>query len=191
MFASEEKHRYNGVINTTTSTTPGYVDLTRASGQGEARENDVTLNAAQRDGYRIQPLSLSIAMQITVADATNLVRVVITKYKNLPPTGVPLITDFLYTGPSGVYTYVYATYERNNVPNRVEIVYDKRFQLDTYHPVKWMRWRKKYGFGPIKYSGDSYGDWTQNYYYMWTMSDSGTIAHPGLQGRWSFLFANI
>ena len=142
MWASEEKHRYNGVINSTYDITPAYIDLCVAKGQGENRENSAVTNIAQRDGNKVQPVSLSLWAIVSPGDSANIVRICVTHYKVPPIGGTPAFSDWAYQGPSTDYTAVMATYNRDNVPSKIEICYDKKILVNTYSPQKVVKWSK-------------------------------------------------
>lgn len=190
MFSAEEKHRYNGILNTSISSTPTYYDLVVAPGQGEARESDAGVAYATRDGFKVQPISVSVTGIIVLADSYNMMRIIVTEYNNEPAGGTPSGLDFLYRSPSSSYSYVWATYNRDNVPSHVKILYDKRFIVHTYRPIARFSMRFK-RLKPIKYNTDTATSWTQNYYYIWFVSDSDAASHPSILGKWSATFVNL
>lgn len=189
MYNADEKHRYVNLQTVSVDATGGYFDLFVAAGQGEERESNNALVTNQRDGYKVQPTSCSIMVQFIVADATNVIRIMITQYLVPPAAGVPQATDFLYmTGP---WIGVWCPYQRLNVPSRVKIRYDKRFTLSTAsRPIYLWNWASK-RFPSITYDANTPGSWRSNMWYIWMFSDSNVAPHVGCVLKITSCFVNI
>lgn len=105
-----------------------------AEGQGENRESYDGLETTYptRDGYKIMPRSLYITGKLVYGDATNIVRLIVVRVPQAPPSiTITQLQDILYRGPTSAIPYVWAPYNRLNVPTAYKVIYDKRYILDN------------------------------------------------------------
>jgi hypothetical protein len=190
MYNADEKHRYTNIQTLSVSSTGLYTSLFEATGGGEERESFFPGGlTAQRDGYKIQPVSCSLNLWFTVADSTNLIRVMITRYICPPPGGSVNAGDFLEN--FGTFVSVHAPYNRLNVPSRVRILYDKQILLNQVSRpfVRWKWYCKR--FPQITYDASTAASWRGNMYQLWIFSDSNAAPHVGVVQKLISMFVNI
>lgn len=191
LFSGLERHQtiYRG--NDAISSGGGYHWMVRAFGQGEARTS-YTSTEKTRDGYRIQPLSICMYGTLTIADSTNIFRLIVLRAKNT----FSGVSDVLQTYGAGSYAAgvydVYSPYKRENMGSKYKVFYDKTFMLNDDIPQRMFSYKvPRKALKQIKYTGDSMDDWCSNMWVLILISDSTAPSHPSCDFVISSIFCNI
>lgn len=189
VFNGLERHQniYRG--SDSIGTGGGFHWMVRAYGQGEVRTSFTT--ETTRDGYRIQPLSVRVDGQITIADTSNIARIIIFRTKTTYG-GLPEILT-TYGSGTGVGTFdVWSPLNRTYMGTKYKIYYDKRFMLNDDIPQRMFHWKApKRALKQIKYSGDGMDNFENNMWVMVFLTDSAAVSHPTFNFVISSIFVNI
>lgn len=195
MYAADEKHRWTHYFNTSVDATGFVWPLINANGNGENMEsyNNIEATWPTRDGHRIMPRNLYINGILSYGDATNLVRILVVRC----PTNSGVLTianlpNIVYQGPSVAIPLLWAPYNRLNVPSKYNVLYDKKFFLNSINrPHFRVKINLKKHLRQVEYSGDISSSWTKNQIYMFVISDSGAAPHVSFTGLISMIHTNI
>lgn len=169
--AIETKYWYN-----TGTESPSYdgslVGLTNNISQGDA-------GVGTRDGDRFTPVYLHMKGHVTLADTTNLVRILIIRwredYADLTSVGQILETTGSTLAPTSMFV------KEPDQRRRFEVVADRLFNLHTYEPVKTFDIRvsaKKLKSKPVQAIAGAAGGLNQLVGLV--ISDSAAVTHPSI-----------
>jgi len=157
-----EKKWISSDYSSTVSNAATLIDLTSIS---------VGNNAITRVGANITVKSFEMNCIFTLADTTNIIRMMIFEWIPSDTSDVPSSSELLLTSSSVLsQTLPYK-------PSRFKILYDKNFVLDTYHPILENKLKLKLDH---QVSYDLSVDTGSRHIYLYLQSDSGASAHPGV-----------
>jgi len=142
-----------------------------------------TGDLANRIGDRLKLKSLHIRATLTVADTTNVMRLIWFQYNSLSniTTNAPTSTNVLdVTGAS--ISPVFAQYLFDSFSEHIVILSDRTYSLSTSNSIKNVNYYVplKYAKKTIRFSAA--GTLAYNHIYLLAISDSGTVSHPSLVG---------
>jgi len=174
--SSEEDKWINiAAMSVAASSTPSFIDVT-SIGQG------VTSGTRNGDTFKMKHLRISLAC--IVADATNLLRVVIFRWKMNNTSDVPSTAE-IFQDPTAT-TRVCLSPLVVTKPSRFTMLFDKLFNLDQLaHPQIIDTINLKLNNLVSFDQGTSTG---RDHIYFGFMSDSTAIAHPALSYESMVLF---
>ena len=160
--------KYGDIYSTQGESSAGTVSLLSGVTQRDTDSN--------REGDQLRITSVQIRGNVVVADATNIVRIVLLQWKSSIAAG-PAVTDVL---PNGTGPSVYAPYAHDNRDN-MRILWDSGLIcVDTYNPIKEFSCMVTKGFlndRKIQYVA---GSATTGYPHLFlcVVSDSTAVTHP-------------
>jgi len=157
-----EKKWISQDYSSTVSNTATLIDLT-SIGQGN--------NAITRVGASITVKSFEINSIFTIADTTNIIRMMVFEWIPSDTSDAPSSSELLLTASSVLSPVL--PYK----PSRFKILYDKNLVLDTYHPILENKFKLKLDH-QVQY--DLSVDTGSRHLYLYLQSDSGASAHPGV-----------
>jgi hypothetical protein len=125
-----------------------------------------------RDGDNLFPLRLEIRLQVQLADTSNLVRVIFFRWI---PSSTPVPGSIMQTTGNVLapMSPVYHDYRQ-----QYHVIYDKVFQLDTYHPYQMDVAVIKLPKQSIQFEAG--GLTGTNKYYSCAITDSSAASHPAV-----------
>lgn len=140
-------------------------------------------------GTSINLLSIQYRFVFSLADTTNYIRFIIFQWYGDMSVDVPSwskIFQYHVAGvPVSLYDYMSPYILSDGNKNRMfKILMDQRFYLDSDNPIQLFDGFINKGFrknvGNVDLGGGSFGG--VNKIYLMTVSDSGTVSHPALDG---------
>lgn len=158
-------NRVHDITNSATADTVGTFILLNAMGQGDNYNN--------REGSEVISKYLDIKIQLTNADASNILRVII--FVDKQPNGAACSsTDLLEQPANPILTHM-----NFNNKQRFHILRDTQIVTDTDDPYTFMKMFIKYRT-KSRYSGtgSAISNITTNAIYAFVVSDSNAATHP-------------
>lgn len=136
-----------------------------------------------RDGDQLLVRSIELACSFVVADATNLMRLLVVQWM---PQGVPALSDVI-TSTGGPLACL-APY-LHDTRYQFRVLYDKRVAVDTYNPIKIIHKRLiRIPIRKIQYvAGTNVGN---NKIYAMFISDSAAVSHPTVNYQFKLNFSD-
>jgi len=159
-----EKKWLNYATLTTFSATPTYLDMTSLS---------VGSSITTRIGNQIKVKDFEIRWQATVADSSNLIRVLLVEWK-MDDTVMACDYARILTDTSSGQRAVHAPFVPT-VPSIFKIHMDLRISVDAFHPVRVGYEKLKLNISSQYAPGVNSG---KNHVYLIIFSDSAAVAHP-------------
>lgn len=129
-----------------------------------------------RDGDAFIPTSIQLRYNVTVADATNLVRVMVVRYNNYI-SGDISVNSVLQT--IGSFEAPITAYSFDNRQN-FTVIYDKCHALDTYNSIQSVDLSLPLAKKTVQYAAASSTAGT-NRYWLLVISDSAAATHPSIK----------
>lgn len=130
-----------------------------------------------RDGNQVRLSGLFAQMVFTAADTTNIIRVIVARYKGQ------------YTSSPFPSTEVYNIIDLDDL----DVVYDRAITIGTAGPASKMikiklKFRNK---NLIQFDTTTSTSVTVNPYYIYFVSDSGAVSHPEMTGQIRVYYKDI
>lgn len=142
---------------------------------------------SNRTGDMVTPSSILLKGQVVAGDATNLLRVMLFRWKpNTTLTTAPSVPQILQLQAvaDAPLSPVYQDYKRGD---QFEVLWDKLFSLDTYNPTDSFSFRINLPSSrPICYTAG--GTNGSDKFYLLYISDSGAAPNPSIQFWSRFLY---
>lgn len=187
VFGGLEKHQNIYPFNDTVTSGGSFHTAIRTWSDGQAFVSD-SVTQKTRDGNRIQPVSLRINGVITLADTTNIVRIILVQTR----TVYSGTSDLLQAYPSSGIIDVWSSFNRLNMGSKYKIIYDRRFMLNAAHPQRMFNWVcPKRFLKQVHYNGTTLNDYTKNMIIMFMISDSAAVPMPTFVGTINLIHTNI
>lgn len=141
-----------------------------------------------RDGDQCRLTSLSFKGNLIAAstDGTNTVRIIIFKWNDNNIVSAPDLDDILTATGTGEVPL--GMYQQDNVRSkRFNILYDKLYSLDDFHPQTIINTKIKMR-SPINFNGG--GTTGRGHIYLLYVSNSNATPHPTLNYAFKFVFTD-
>jgi len=163
----------DGIVNSTSTITGTYTDLTNLnSGVGQNLRN----------GSSILLTSIRLSWSLTIADTTNIVRIVIFRWFPSNTVDVPQDTELFYGGSS---SFRFCSPFQAVKPSRFKILYDKIHTLDVAHVINAGIMKMKLNF-EVGY--DNTVTTGTSHLYLCVISDSGGVPNPSHVVQWTITY---
>jgi len=157
-----------GVFNSTVSSTSTFTDLTSGIAQGTTMY--------QRIGQSVRVQNISMKGILTIADTTQVIRIIIFKWLVSDTTDAPQVGELLDTAGGTIPEYVAQKLVYR--PSRFAVLWDKTWTFaQNWQPVLSFDHIVKLN-SEVEYDvGVNTG---KNHIYMMTVSDSAATTHPSV-----------
>jgi len=158
--SSYEIKAYDTAISSTIDNTGSFTDLLVPSSG--------TLNY-QRIGNSVSLKKLIVRCNFTVADSSNILRMVLLRWHPSSTSDVPQVAELLNSTSNPLAMYIIQK------PSRFKVIYDQIITVDTYNPIKSLDFELDLN-GKVSFdTGVTTGS---EHLYLFLQSDSGAASHP-------------
>lgn len=143
----------------------------------------------QRTGIQISPLSLNLKGQIIVGGTTNIVRLVLFRWKDNTATAVPVVADLITAGYTvasyaPLFTYIWGPKRK-----KFSVLWDRTFAVDQGKQVVYFNKTIKLK-GTQVFNPGAVTDGTSQLFLM-SISDDGAVSYPSLEYSHKFLYKDL
>lgn len=173
----EEKHSYNS-LNTTASSTCTFNQISSGIVVG-------TGDTSNRIGDRFHLKSIKLGFNFGLADATNIVRVIMFKWKpNTTPTAAALFED------SSLLGMLLNNFRRDSIKGgALRVIGDWKITLNTNQPNVYFHTKNYKLDWEVQMNAGSATDGYDTLYLAY-LSDSAAVSHPAMQVCWNMVYTD-
>lgn len=164
-IARQQEHKYWDVTNSAAIDFSGVIYDLSLIPQGDT---DIS-----RDGDKLMPTSLYLNMKVEAGDPTNVMRVIVFRWKINSAAYAPTVADILAVTGSA---YAPMSPYLHDIKSQFTVVKDLTFHVSSYNVFAWYKRTIRLAKRTIKYAGGTTS--ASDKLYMLVVSDSGTITHP-------------